>query len=77
MGTCVYTYDKYSIMILLLMFTGVCPVLQNPANGRVFLQDDDTALFVCLANATVIGNPILTCINGNWNNPPPTCKLPS
>ena len=65
---------KCFIMVLLLIFTGVCPVLQNPDNGKVIVQED-MAFFVCLAGTVVMGNPILTCINGNWNNPPPTCKL--
>ena len=46
----------------------------HPTNGRVFVQGD-TALFVCFPGTTPMGNPILTCSNGTWNYPPPTCKL--
>ena len=79
MFTCITNVDttvlhKCFSMIFLLIFIGVCPILQNPDNGKVIVQED-TAFFVCLAGTVVVGNPILTCINGNWNDPPPTCKL--
>ena len=49
-------------------------MLVNPINGRVLVQGDE-AYFVCSSGTAVVGEPILTCINGTWNNPPPTCKL--
>ena len=58
----------------IILCTGVCPMLQDPTNGKVVLQGD-TAFFVCLSGTTVMGNPILLCVNGDWNNPPPTCKF--
>ena len=59
---------------LMFVLIGVCPPLQNPKNGRVLIQGN-IAAFVCFPGATATGNPFLTCINGNWNSPPPTCKL--
>ena len=59
-----------------LFLIGVCPVLQDPTNGKVFVQGN-TAFFVCFPGTTVTGNPILTCSNGDWNGSPPTCKLPN
>ena len=53
---------------------GVCPTLQDPVNGKVIVLGN-TAIFVCFHGTTVIGNPIIACSNGNWNSPPPTCKL--
>ena len=53
---------------------GVCPILLDPTNGKVFVQEN-TAFFVCFPGTAVVGNPIITCSNGNWNYPPPTCKL--
>ena len=63
-------------MTLLLLFVpiGVCPPLKDPMNGTIVLQEN-TAFFVCFAGTAVMGNPILTCSNGNWNDPPPTCEL--
>ena len=49
-------------------------MLQDPTNGKIIVYGD-TAFFVCLSGTVVMGNPILTCINGTWSNPPPTCKL--
>ena len=66
----IYVYD-----ITFVYYTiGVCPMLVNPINGRVLVQGDE-AYFVCSSGTAVVGEPILTCINGTWNNPPPTCKL--
>ena len=68
--------SSYFIMTLLLIFVpiGVCPPLQDPMNGRVIVQGNN-AIFACFNGATVMGNPFLTCSNGNWNSPPPTCKF--
>ena len=48
-------------------------MLLDPTNGKVFVNEN-TAYFVCLSG-TIMGNPVLTCSNGNWNDSPPTCKL--
>ena len=55
------------------MFIGVCPTLQGPIHGKVFVQEN-IAVFVCFGGA-VIGQPVLRCVNGTWNYPPPSCKL--
>ena len=73
-------HTKYEIVInekyfyVYCFHVGVCPMLLDPINGKVFLQGN-TAFFVCFPGTAVMGVPILTCSNGNWNNPPPTCKL--
>ena len=56
------------------MYIGVWPKLLDPTNGKVFIHGN-TALFVCLSDTAVMGNPILTCSDGKWNDSPPTCKL--
>ena len=63
-------------MTLLLLFVpiGVCPPLEDPMNGKIFFQGN-IAIFACFNSTTVMGNSVLTCINGNWNSPPPTCKF--
>ena len=73
----VYTFILPMNEILLLymyIHIGVCPPLQDPVNGRVFVQGN-IAFIVCSDGTVVMGNSILTCSNGNWNHPPPTCKL--
>ena len=64
------------IMTLILIFvpTGVCPPLQDPMNGQVFITGN-MAVFACSNGTTVMGNSVLTCSNGNWNGSPPSCKL--
>ena len=57
-----------------MYYIGVCPPLQDPINGEVFVHGN-MAIFACSNGATVIGKSVLTCNNGNWNHPPPTCKL--
>ena len=64
----------YYDITLLFVPIGVCPPLQDPINGKVVVQGN-TAFFVCFPGTTAVGTPILTCSNGNWDNPPPTCKL--
>ena len=64
----------YYHITLMFVSIGVCQPLQDPINGKIFLQGN-IAFFVCFPGTAVMGNPILTCINGNWNNPPPTCEL--
>ena len=64
------------ILLIYMYYIGVCPPLQDPINGKVFVQGN-FAIFACFNGTTVMGNPILTCSNGNWNYPPPTCKLPN
>ena len=51
-------------------------MLQDPTNGKVFMLEN-TAVFGCFNGYMVMGNPILTCNNGNWNGSPPTCQLPN
>ena len=67
---------KCFIMTLFLIFVpiGVCPLLQDPMNGQVFIQGN-MAIFACSNGATVMGNSVLKCSNGNWNSSPPTCKF--
>ena len=62
------------VLCMLLYYVGVCPVFQDPTNGKVFVHGD-IAFFVCFNATTVMGKSILTCSNGNWNGSPPTCKL--
>ena len=57
-----------------MYYIGVCPPLQDPINGEVFVHGN-MAIFACSDGATVMGKSVLTCSNGNWNHPPPTCKL--
>ena len=59
---------------VLCTYTGICSMLLDPTNGRVIVQGD-TAFFVCLSGTIVMGNPVLTCINGTWSDSPPTCKI--
>lgn len=61
-------------IIYLIVPTGVCPPLQNPINGRIFMVGN-TAGFVCFNGTTAVGNPVLTCSSGNWDYPPPTCRF--
>ena len=56
-------------------YIGVCPALQNPINGQIFMHGNMAAFVVCFNGTTVNGNPILICNNGNWNSPPPTCRF--
>ena len=53
---------------------GVCPPLQDPINGQKFIQGN-LAIFACSSGTIVMGNPVLTCINGDWDSLPPTCEL--
>ena len=62
------------VLCMLLYYVGVCPVFQDPTNGKVFVQGD-IAFFVCFNGTTVMGKSILTCSNGNWNGSPPTCNF--
>ena len=62
------------LLLYMYIHIGVCPPLQDPVNGRVFMQGN-IAFIVCSDGTVVMGNSILTCSNGNWNYPPPTCKL--
>ena len=52
---------------------GVCPPLQDPMNGEVYIQGN-MAIFACFDGTNVMGNSVLTCSNGNWDFPPPRCK---
>ena len=63
-------------MTLLLIFVPieVCRPLQDPMNGKVYILGNK-AVFGCFNGTTVMGNHAITCINGNWDSPPPTCKL--
>ena len=66
--------NKCFMHVITFTYIGVCPPLQDPINGKVFV-DGNMAVFVCFNGTTVMGNPILICSNGEWSNPPPTCKL--
>ena len=71
----VYFVSNYDTVINFLNFyTGVCPTLQDPINGKVITLAN-TAYFICFSGTVVIGNPIIRCINGTWTGPPPICKL--
>ena len=65
-----------SYMYNYLFHIGICPMLQDPTNGKVFLLKN-TAVFGCFNGYMVMGNSILTCNNGNWSGSPPTCQLPN
>ena len=57
----------------------MCPILPHPANGRVELTGklvDDTATYTCNEGYELVGDQVLTClVGGNWDNPPPICRL--
>jgi len=51
-----------------------CPDLPLPANGQVFyLNKRKIAIFYCNSCYDIKGPPILTCVGGRWNLPPPKC----
>ena len=74
MFTCINNVDTTSQNMILLFLIEVCSILQDSANGQVIVHED-TAFLSVFTGTVVVGNPILTCINGKWNNPPPICKL--
>ena len=73
-GDSYYCTSALLCIIYLIVHVGVCPPLQHPMNGQVFIHGN-MAVFACSDGATVMGKSVLICSNGNWNFPPPTCKF--
>ena len=66
----------HRMIILILVTTELCPNINAPSNGRVYIIDDrQTALFVCNSGYTIIGNAQVNCVDGTWDSSPPICKL--
>jgi len=53
----------------------VCPALNDPENGKVFVFDK-SAVYTCNTGYTLVGTPFLQCNFEEWIGQPPTCVLP-
>ena len=63
------------MIICILLPTELCPNINAPSNGRVYIIDNrQTALFVCNSGYTIIGNAQVNCVDGTWDSSP-ICKL--
>lgn len=61
-----------------LNFSGIlCPVLENPANGKVLIGTrvpGSTALYTCNSGYKVVGEDTRNCQNnGDWSGQAPIC----
>ena len=51
-----------------------CPTLSDLTNGRVlYIDNGNTAVFICNSGYSVTGNVIATCVSGTWSAQPPMC----
>jgi len=68
---------KMFVYCVLICFvnTEMCPHLNNPGNGEVFIINAGRrAIYTCSPNYMISGSYSLECVNGKWNNSPPICK---
>lgn len=65
----------------IILCTGVCPTLTNPANGEVVVNSlfvDSIARYSCEPEYEMVGTPSCTCQStGSWSSSPPTCERKS
>ena len=64
--------------LTLLLYSVVCPSLNDPANGNVNVSGDffgQTAEYTCNNGFNLIGDSIVTCgLDGQWSGNPPVCE---
>ncbi len=56
------------------LFVGICPILNNPSNGRVSISSGGRAIYSCNTGSGLSGSSSRTCSSSGWSGSNPSCQ---